>query len=54
MKTLIITEKPSVAIQFAKATGERVVKKDGYLEGDKYIYSWNYGHLLQSKKPDDY
>ena len=54
MKTLIITEKPSVAIQFAKATGERVVKKDGYLEGDKYIYSWNYGHLFESKKPDDY
>ena len=37
-KRLFITEKPSVAMEFAKALGVKGTKKDGYLEdGDTLI-----------------
>ena len=53
MKTLILTEKPSVAIDFARALGIRG-KKDGFIEDDRHIITWAVGHLVELYEPDDY
>lgn len=52
-KTLILTEKPSVARDFAKALGVKG-KKDGYLENEHYIITWALGHLVELFQPQDY
>jgi len=43
---LVIAEKNSVAQAIAKALGASG-KKDGYIQGDKYIISWCIGHLAE-------
>ena len=53
MRTLIISEKPSVAISISKVLGA-TKKKDGYYEGNEYIVSWCIGHLIQMANPDAY
>jgi len=53
MKTLIITEKPSVARDMAKVLGS-FTNKNNYLESDRYIISWAYGHLLELVSPEQY
>lgn len=53
-KILIITEKPSVAREFAKALSESFANKDGYLESDKTIITWCVGHLVTMSYPDAY
>lgn len=53
MKQLIITEKPSVAINIANALGVKN-RKDGYIENDKFIISWCYGHLDTLANADSY
>ena len=53
MKTFILTEKPSVAMDFARGLGIRG-KKDGYLENDRYIITWAVGHLVELFEPQDY
>lgn len=53
MKTLIITEKPSVAADFAKALGIRG-KKDGYMDGGDTLITWAVGHLVELYEPQDY
>ncbi|MGV8074366.1 MAG: DNA topoisomerase 3 [Syntrophobacteraceae bacterium] len=53
MITLILTEKPSVAKDFAVALGVGA-KRDGYLEGNSYVITWAVGHLLQLAEPRDY
>jgi len=53
LKTLLITEKPSVAQQFAqvlKVSG----RKDGYIENDKFIITWCVGHLVTLSYPEKY
>lgn len=52
-KTLILTEKPSVGRDFAKALGIRV-KGEGYLESDRYVVTWALGHLVELQEPDAY
>ena len=53
-KKLIITEKPSVAREFAKALGERMSNRDGYMESDGYVITWCVGHLVTMCNPDAY
>jgi len=53
MRTLVISEKPSVAISISKVLGA-TKKKDGYYEGNRYIVSWCVGHLIQMANPDSY
>ena len=53
-KQLLITEKPSVAMQFAKALGINGQRKDGYLESDKWIITWCVGHLVTMSYPERY
>lgn len=50
---LVIAEKPSVALAFAKVLGA-TKKRDGYLEGGGYMVSWCYGHLLALAEPEQY
>lgn len=54
MKTLILTEKPSVAMDFARALGISGKKQDGYIEGQGYIITWAVGHLVELFEPEDY
>ena len=52
-KTLIITEKPSVARDFArvlKVSG----RQEGYIENDSYVISWCVGHLVGMVYPESY
>ncbi|MDK8239878.1 DNA topoisomerase 3 [Streptococcus anginosus] len=53
MQTLVISEKPSVAISISKVLGA-TKKKDGYYEGNGYRVSWCVGHLIQMANPDAY
>ena len=50
---LIIAEKPSVAKAIAPVVGAKS-RKDGYFEGNGYIVSWCYGHLVGLFAPDEY
>ncbi|MGL4392955.1 MAG: DNA topoisomerase, partial [Fusobacteriaceae bacterium] len=50
---LIIAEKPSLAKNIANALGASK-RGDGYIENDKYIISWAFGHLFTLKNIDDY
>ena len=51
---LIITEKPSVATEFAKALNIEVNKKNGYIEGKDWIITWCVGHLVTMSYPEVY
>jgi DNA topoisomerase-3 len=50
---LIVTEKPSVAMSYAKVLGVQG-RQDGYLEGSGYIVSWCIGHLVELAPPSTY
>ncbi len=52
-KSLIITEKPSVAYEFAKILGVSG-RKDGYLENGSYVITWCVGHLVEMAYPGEY
>lgn len=53
-KKLLITEKPSVAMEFAKALKINTNRKNGYLESDNWIITWCVGHLVTMSYPDKY
>ncbi|GHV11336.1 DNA topoisomerase [Clostridia bacterium] len=53
MSNLIICEKPSVAASVAAVLGADK-KRSGYLEGNGYIVSYCFGHLLELAAPDVY
>ena len=53
-KKLLITEKPSVAMEFAKALKITTKRKDGYLESDNWIITWCVGHLVTMSYPEKY
>ena len=53
-KKLLITEKPSVAMQFSKALKINTTRKDGYLESDEWIITWCVGHLVTMSYPEKY
>ena len=50
---LIVAEKPSVAMSYAKVLGA-TNRKDGYLEGNGYLVSWCIGHLVELAPPNVY
>jgi len=54
IKTLLITEKPSVAIDISKALSESFAKGNGYFEGQTLILTWAMGHLIELADPEDY
>ena len=50
---LVIAEKPSVARELAKVLGA-TTKRDGYIEGKEYSFTWAFGHLIQLAQPEAY
>ena len=53
-KKLIITEKPSVAMEFAKVLKINSNRKNGYIESDDWIITWCVGHLVTMSYPEIY
>ena len=53
-KKLIITEKPSVAMEFAKVLKITANRKNGYIESDEWIITWCVGHLVTMSYPEVY
>lgn len=53
-KNLLITEKPSVAVEFAKVLKCGGNRKDGYIESDTWIITWCVGHLVTMSYPEKY
>jgi len=53
MKTLVITEKPSVGRDIARIL-KCTSKADGFLFSERYIVSWAIGHLVALFDPEDY
>lgn len=54
MKKLLITEKPSVAMEFAKALKVNANRKNGYIESEEWIITWCVGHLVTMSYPEKY
>ncbi len=54
MKKLLITEKPSVAMDFAKALKINENRKNGYIESENWIITWCVGHLVTMSYPEKY
>lgn len=52
-KSLVLAEKPSVGRDIAKVLNCRD-KRNGYIEGSKYIVTWALGHLVTLAEPDKY
>ena len=53
MKKVIIAEKPSVAKNIADSFKIKI-RRDGYFEGENYLITWAFGHLLQLLDAKDY
>ena len=52
-KTLVLTEKPSVAKDIARVLGCKR-SGNGCIVGDKYIITWALGHLVTLADPEAY
>ena len=50
---VIIAEKPSVAREIAAIVGAKN-RREGYIEGNGYIVTWAFGHLVQLAMPQQY
>ncbi|MBR3515818.1 MAG: DNA topoisomerase 3 [Lachnospiraceae bacterium] len=50
---LVVTEKPAVARVIAEVLGA-TEKKNGYLEGNNWLVTWCYGHLVEPVYPEAY
>lgn len=53
-KSLFISEKPSVAQEFAKALKMNGQRHDGYMESEDRIVTWCVGHLVTMSYPERY
>ena len=51
---LLITEKPSVAMEFSKVLKISATRKNGFLEGNEWIITWCVGHLVTMSYPEKY
>ena len=51
---LVIAEKPSVGNSIANIIGANRNRRDGYTEGNGYIVSWCFGHLVELSTPEQY
>ena len=51
---LLIAEKPSVAMEFAKVLKINTTRKNGYLEGQDWVVTWCVGHLVTMSYAEKY
>lgn len=54
MKNILITEKPSVAMEFSKVLKENGIRKNGYIESTNWVITWCVGHLVTMSYPEKY
>lgn len=54
MKSLIIAEKPSLAMTIKNSIRENFEKFDGYFESENYIVSFVFGHMFEPWSIEDY
>jgi DNA topoisomerase-3 len=57
VKTLVIAEKPSVALDIVKALSSisgDFIRKDGYFEGSRFVVSHALGHIVRLYMPEEY
>lgn len=54
MKSLIIAEKPSLAMTIKNSIRENFKKFDGYFESENYIVSFVFGHIFEPWSIEDY
>lgn len=54
MKNILITEKPSVAMEFSKVLKENGIRKNGYIESVNWVITWCVGHLVTMSYPEKY
>ncbi|WP_099188076.1 DNA topoisomerase III [Tepidibacter mesophilus] len=52
-KVLVLAEKPSVGRDIARVLNCNL-DKNGYIEGEKYIITWAFGHLVTLAAPENY
>ncbi|MCT4508192.1 MAG: DNA topoisomerase III [Tepidibacter sp.] len=52
-KILVLAEKPSVGKDIARVLNCNL-DKNGYIEGEKYIVTWAFGHLVTLAPPENY
>lgn len=52
-KRLILAEKPSVGKDIARVLGANQ-SRNGYIEGNKEIVTWAFGHLVTLADPERY
>lgn len=50
---VVIAEKPSVARDISKCLNANQ-KREGYFEGNGWIITWAFGHMVELKNPDEY
>lgn len=53
-KKLLITEKPSVAMEFAKALKITAQRRNNYIDGGEWLITWCVGHLVTMSYPEKY
>jgi DNA topoisomerase III len=53
-KTLFIAEKPSVAMEFVKLLNVKGKRNNGYIEGERSIFTWCVGHMVTMSYPEVY
>ncbi|WP_195428534.1 DNA topoisomerase [Clostridium sp. D46t1_190503_E9] len=53
-KTLFIAEKPSVAMDFVKLLNVKGKRSNGYIEGERSIFTWCVGHMVTMSYPEAY
>ncbi len=53
-KSVLITEKPSVAMEFAKVLKINTKRQNGYMEAENWIITWCVGHLVTMSYPEKY
>lgn len=53
-KNIIIAEKPSVGMEYAKILGVPTTGYNGYFENERWIVTWTVGHLVTMSYPEKY
>ncbi|MBC8062079.1 MAG: topoisomerase C-terminal repeat-containing protein [Clostridiaceae bacterium] len=53
-KSLFITEKPSVAMDYVKLLNIKGTKRDGFIESERAVFTWCVGHMVTMSYPEVY
>lgn len=53
-KKLLITEKPSVAMEISKVLKINATRKNGFIESEDWVITWCIGHLVTMSYPEKY